>query len=614
MILTACAGAAPPAPPPTPPEAPRRTVAIGERFVCTLDEGVVRCTGEVPVEDPAPRGERRTREADAWTVIERLSGAVTISASQREICGVTTDGIARCVPSRRMDRPAATFVADGSLLVDRAGAVWRAIEGRLDGTPHLLGSAMVASLSYGTATCALGRDGRTRCLSGGYPGDGERLANVEDGILISTSDPLCVVRRDGSLHCAPYAPLIDGAHDDPTDLVEVRGVSDVIDVGAADRRICARTRAGSLSCATYVCDGGSSATWRCPLELGAPVLEGVTDFAVGLGGTVARTDAGVTVLGQLVESMFRPVWRWPPAAVDGVADAVALAMGAHVACASSADGRTRCWGGAIGATPRVVELDVAPVELVVTDERACGRDAAGAIGCAALGDEEPLRAPPISHVPVVALVGPRCLRLAGGVVRCGAGEAVFRGIEAVAFAAPYLCAVRRGEVGCFDFVHGSADVDPFEREGPRFGASLGRVERLAGGPRTLCGRRHDGTWVCSGSNDVGRLGHPTSERHSLLEAIEYPGGVWDELTISQHRICARRGAEPIVCTGTRPDGSPRDEGDTRDGSSVVLEELRSVRSLALGAEDGCALLESGSVVCWGAVPSAGRTAITLNPR
>lgn len=327
---------------------------------------------------------------------------------------------------------------------------------------------------------------------------------------------------------------------------------------------------------------------------------------------------------------------------------LAIEAGDEHTCALLDDGSTRCWGangrGELGRGSFAAYGHPGPgpeglVELRVDGQHSCGLTADGALLCwgsnslGQLGRPAPVRA----AEPTLALEGVVTFGLANGTT----------------------CAVQEGATRCFGFVldgqppagpdHGTFDATPRAVVG-----LVGKaVKQLEGRDGTMCARLDDGEVRCWGYNQAGRLGvgDDAARQEATPVVASYPTPV-HQLSLGMQHGCMLAG-EPaqIYCWGWLgpfhnpytpalldagfPDGpqaSPlvelvsgwrslcaryEDGGVYCLGDNVygLMPELPSVQNytetafrvtglgpavdLAMGRHHVCALLDDGSVWCWG---------------
>ncbi len=321
---------------------------------------------------------------------------------------------------------------------------------------------------------------------------------------------------------------------------------------------------------------------------------------------------------------------FPDGGVDG-ADAsgprsiVSLATSGQQSCAVFNDGGLRCWGTGYLGRGYLEDQDTAGLpyrrgdiatgghvdEVAVGDGIICvlydagnvrcwGTDADGRLGNGTETDEVgnsetevpdmladlPL-AGPAKHIAVG--LGHTCVVLESGDVHCWGGNLY-------------------GELGYGHetFINDAADAGP---------VSLGgRATQVAVGSLFTCALLETKQVRCWGADDVGRLGYGQpgdvgdNEVPDDVAPLDLGGDVLQIATGDSH-ACALLVGGDVVCWGWRnAHGHPEideDVGDDESPASVGPIDLGSAaRQIVAGSNMSCAVLESGSVRCWGDLMAA----------
>lgn len=124
-----------------------------------------------------------------------------------------------------------------------------------------------------------------------------------------------------------------------------------------------------------------------------------------------------------------------------------------------------------------------------------------------------------------------------------------------------------------------------------------KLVQMSAGRSHMCGVTPEGGVLCWGSNDFGEAGH---EGYDTRPVEGLPGKAVETSAGAGHS-CARLEKGEMYCWGKN------DHGQLGTGKAVASsskpEQVRglssAVRAIALGGQHTCALLESGSVQCWG---------------
>ncbi len=328
-----------------------------------------------------------------------------------------------------------------------------------------------AALASGAVRCwgspSRGRLGRGAMPETLAPRQVEGLRGVVD--VRAFTFGTCALRSNGTVACWG-AGATSAAGDKP--LVEMAMFSDVVAMNARDYYACAVRRNGAASC------------WNAG---SAPfALEGVAD-AIAVAPSIARVCA-VRKSGEVACNYPRS----PLQIVAGVRDAVDVAVGASDwACARQRSGSVACWETALSLpdAPQTTKLAPAPafrdvVDLATSGLETCVVRKGGALDC--FGSmRKPIVAvavPEVSDAVAITMSESdmwACILRRGGTVAC-------RGSEN-----------RWGERG-----DGALGI-----RGPLFTAVQGLtdVARVDAGYDHACAVKKDGTVVCWGNDDAGQV-------------------------------------------------------------------------------------------------------------
>lgn len=375
--------------------------------------------------------------------------------------------------------------------------------------------------------------------------------------------------------------------------------------------------------------GGCSPAPGSPPAAASPA----TDASVSGGGPagVGTTAANATAQPPAPAAEAAPVYKM----IGGIEGAVQVGVGSSHACALRRQGDVVCWGsddlGQLGARgsgpmpgPTVVSGLTGAVSLSVAWDHACAARAAGQVVCWGGG------------VPVP---GGRAERVAPPVAMAGIARAV-----AVATEAGHTCALLRGgQVACLGENSFGALGDPRKKgdKGPVAVQGLDHATSIALSHFGGCAVRDDGTVTCWGSGAITAWapgGPPLrpGEADRLVTPASVPGvtgavavSTWDLQACLLRRDGMVRcwntesrsmippeppfqgkeasGAEEarsiqddlVVLRGGRLARSGAEPGSEGQLARPVLPELTSVIAAAGTPDRGCAVLEAGSVVCWG---------------
>jgi alpha-tubulin suppressor-like RCC1 family protein len=265
-------------------------------------------------------------------------------------------------------------------------------------------------------------------------------------------------------------------------------------------------------------------------------------------------------IGQPVPADAGPIPRnAKPVAVPGVTGAVEVSAGGYLAeasftCARGGDGTVRCWG-----------------------DNQYGELGGGAITDA--GVATPVSVEGLSGATQLASgAAHTCAILAGGGVTCWGSNMA-------------------GELGRPIPDGGTQFLPP----GPFEGLS-GASSRVSGGLTTTCILAADGTVSCAGSNDYGILSDPDAGENSAKPVpISGIRGA-TELAVGAQHACALIGSTGVVaCWGDNSNGQLGRTGMGGDlaPQRVELPVDRKAVHIGTGSYTTCAVLDDDSLWCWG---------------
>ncbi len=429
----------------------------------------------------------------------------------------------------------------------------------------------------GSFGCAVvGARGRVRCwgadwfgVLGGGDADGDGVEANDDGPLATL-----VRRADGSVLEGAVQVVAGSLHacalmQDGT--AQCWGSDLFGQLGAGART----TGPYSVGAASPVCESGSAAAGDCVSLSGIVQLAAGGDFtcavvraddAAAPGGV--RTEArcwGRNAAGQLGDGTLADRRLPAPVEVAGgggpLSEVVQVAAGSKHACARLRDGTARCWG----ANERGQLGDGS-----TTDRRAAVE--------VTLGDGTVL-----ADVAFVGLgEGHSCAVLRDGSARCWGDNGV-------------------AQLGIGATVDSRPNPEPVvTEEGP----ALSGARAVALGRAHGCALLDDGTVRCWGDNQTGELGRPVGPTPSFSRAQAPVAGLSGVLDLSAKDFgtCALLDDDSLRCWGNDTVGQLGDGGDRFAGQPVLNVDgtpLRGATSVAGGFRGFCAVLDDGTVRCWG---------------
>ena len=360
-------------------------------------------------------------------------------------------------------------------------------------------------------------------------------------------------------------------------------MNDAIALAAGDAHTCALTKSGGVKCWGRGNEGQIAAMDKSDATSPRDVAElksGVSMIAAGSGFSCAihhgvakcwgdnrSKQVGYETPGALESTVPMPV--------SGLTERVTfIGAGPASSCAVTAEGKAKCWGGALGLVPAEVKADGALFTTVtVGGESACGLTTAGAVMCWEIERTMTASARAGLESGVYALSGGEtfwCALLSSGTVKCwGANE--------------------RGQLGVGNFMASAT------------GSALEASDATAidGGHSHACVQLASGKIKCWGWNAYGQLGLGTSVCQSVPAELSKVNGGATEVAISTTHGCAITNAGAVECWGRNESGQ-LGTGDL--ASSVLPRQVTGLSSgattIAVGTSFSCAAV-GGGVKCWG---------------
>jgi alpha-tubulin suppressor-like RCC1 family protein len=276
------------------------------------------------------------------------------------------------------------------------------------------------------------------------------------------------------------------------------------------------------------------------------------------------------------------------------------------------DGTAWCWGdnseGQLGdgtrhsqatAHPVVSDLDAEIIEISSGGQHSCARGSNGALFC--WGDN--------SRGQLGLAITKTRKKRPTAVAQLG------RDVASVAAGADHTCALTTdGQAWCWgDNSHGQLGIGGNQNlaRSPILVAALGNdVARIAASESSAhtCAMSNEGKLWCWGANSDGQLGDSTRTDRKVPVQIASTrsgapfGEVTDACTGALH-TCARRADGSTWCWGSNDQGQlgngAFDKARAKRPVRVDLEGEVAQGTLSCGANHTCAILESGSLECWG---------------
>ena len=495
-----------------------------------------------------------------------------------------------------------------------------------------LQSGVLALAANGSHSCALLNTSSVVCWgnnSTGQLGDGgasERRVPVAVVGLSEAATALtvggghsCALLQSGGVQCwgrNGSGQVGNGANLNQASPVAVTGLGGLVTALAAGaNHTCALLQSGAIQCWGDNTNGqlGDQTTVSRNLPtavvgLAAPA-KGITagsdhTCAILLDGRVQCW--GDNARGQLGDGTRED--RTSPVLVSNLRDVIAtVAAGRFHTCALAIDGDLYCWGtnnrGQLGngtlessRTPlRVLGVPGDAIALTAGLDHACAIFKSNQIYCWGSNRSRQLG----RDAPGVASV-PQFQQLAF----LPDGTAPVSGIPAVVGGRYHTCAITPNRtVQCWGRNSDGqlGDGTQLPRPRPINVTGLAGVAAVALGAEHTCALLQSGGIKCWGSNGAGQLGDGSTTEHLTPTDVIGLGGTAIALVAGDSYTCALMQPGSVKCWGANNAGQLGDGATTPASFPVSVAGLNSgVVALTAGAEHSCVLLQSGSVKCWGA--------------
>lgn len=330
----------------------------------------------------------------------------------------------------------------------------------------------------------------------------------------------------------------------------------------------------------------------------------VLQVAAGAGHTCAVTTLatvkcwGANDVGQLGDGSTSQ--RPGPVQVAGLASVSRISTGTNHTCAVTTVGAAYCWGrgdsGQLGdgkllsrdAPVIPVGLGSGVAAISAGDRHTCAVRLNGDALCWGANDRGQLGDSTTVDRPEPGLV----TNLAGDVLELTTGK-------------NHSCAILAGDlVYCWGAVDSAQAGSGFLPERPTPGPvnGLSGAVAISAGSNHTCVRTSSRAAKCWGENYSGQLGTGgvTLPRAAGVQVSSLTSGVTSVVAGGDH-ACALLDAGTVKCWGANGRGELGNGGTTGAGAPVQVSGLDSAASLTTaGVESTCALLTLGPVFCWGA--------------
>ena len=126
---------------------------------------------------------------------------------------------------------------------------------------------------------------------------------------------------------------------------------------------------------------------------------------------------------------------------------------------------------------------------------------------------------------------------------------------------------------------------------------------IASGTEHTCALLNDGQITCWGHNNHGQLGNGNNDTNTPGNIITLPNGhTATAITAGFLHTCALLDNRQITCWGFNGAGQLGDDSyfeTNTPGNTITLPNGHTATAITAGAEHTCALLDNGTITCWG---------------
>jgi alpha-tubulin suppressor-like RCC1 family protein len=127
-----------------------------------------------------------------------------------------------------------------------------------------------------------------------------------------------------------------------------------------------------------------------------------------------------------------------------------------------------------------------------------------------------------------------------------------------------------------------------------------RVEAIAAGYEHTCAVAENREVFCWGSNQYGQLGNATDRRSLSPVAVRGLPTKAEAITCGDAHTCVLLRGGAVMCWGDNRHGQLGHGTDQRtEGAVPVVGLTTGVSAISAGDNHTCALLQAGTVECWG---------------
>jgi alpha-tubulin suppressor-like RCC1 family protein len=488
-----------------------------------------------------------------------------------------------------------------------------------------LGGSVTAISSGIFHACAIINDGSIKCWGRNYSGElGDNTTTDRStavavqglgraAIALAAGDYFnCALLDDGSVKCWGWngnGSLGDNTTTDHLTAAPVQGLGAVATAITASQHACAILIDGSVKCwgVNYSGQLGDNTTTNRSLPVSVQSLGG-SAIAIQTGGefTCAILSDHTTKCwgkndySQLGNNSF--IQSLIPVAVQNLSNVTSIALGYRQGCALLDSGLVKCWGQSY--------IDTFGKKLI-TNKLKPDLSAANLNATKIFSDR---------------MSGSSCAILSGGSVKCWGpnyGGQLGNGSQTGSLNSPvsvinlslpvtdlsisnqHTCAVLNdGTVRCWGADNGYAQLGDGTYNSYLTGVSVQGLGASAigvsGGTAFSCALLNDGSIKCWGYNGFGSLGNSSTTNSLTPVSVANLGTAATSIASGWYYSCALLNDGTVKCWGQGLYGALGSGTSNRTSATSVTGLGGTVSAISSGSYHTCALMSDGTVKCWGA--------------
>ena len=579
------------------------TLAAGGNHTCAIIEnGTVRCWGQDgagQLGDGAPTNVN----VRVPVTVTGISNATGLAGGFEHSCAVLADGVVKC-----WGRGSEGQLGNGGFVASTGPVT----------VSNLVGTTAIAVGAGYQHSCALLSSGGVRCW--GANGNGQ----LGNGTTVATNSPVtvsgissavglavggnnaCAVLASGALRCwgaNNAGQLGNGGGGDSSTPVNVTGITQAVSVAAGFDYNCVLIAGGNVQCWGSGSNGqlGNGGLANSPIPVNTSLFEDFVALSASSGHTCALTATGLSVCwggngnGQLGNGSL--VGTFPsPGYVSDINGAIAITTGSQHSCALLSNGALRCWGlnqeGQIGNGSLVARSGL---PLAVTGT-AMAVDAGGHHSCA------------IGTYGRISCWGVNAWGQLGQGSGSNTKPVVVVGIDNatdITLGFDHTCAVLAGGAGwCWgrnDLGQlGINSTSPSQTSTPTSPFNLAPVLAMAAGAYHNCAVLQSGGVQCWGQNNAGQVAYDLGTG----VIVPFPSTVLGistatAITAGFEHTCALLASGSVLCWGRGDEGQLGNGGTANTNSPVTVTGITTATAISAGNFHTCARLASSEIRCWG---------------